>query len=433
MGGGERGDEGGAIGHGGKQAFHSPFGAQFKMSQIVIVSAARTPVGSFNGALSSLPAHELGKLVIQAAIERAQLSPSDVDEVIMGQVLQAGAGQGPARQAAVNAGVPVESPAWSVNQLCGSGLRAVALGAQQIAAGDASIVVAGGQESMSQSPHAANLRNGQKMGDLGFVDTMIKDGLWDAFHGYHMGQTAENIASRWQITREDQDRFAVASQNKAEAAQKAGRFSGEIVPVTIKGRKGDTVVSDDEYIRHGATYESVAGLRPAFTKDGSVTAANASGLNDGAAAVVLMSADEAARRGLTPLARIASWAHAGVEPGIMGTGPIPATRKALEKAGWKVADLDLIESNEAFAAQSLSVVRELGLDPAKVNVNGGAIAIGHPIGASGARILTTLLHEMKRTGAKKGLATLCVGGGMGVAMCVEAVEESAGTQRRTAA
>ena len=403
------------------------------MSDIVIVSAVRTPVGSFNGALATLPAHELGKRVIQAAIERAHIAPGDVDEVIMGQVLQAGAGQGPARQASVNAGVPVESPAWSVNQLCGSGLRAVALAAQQIAAGDAKIVVAGGQESMRQSPHAANLRNGQKMGDLGLVDTMIKDGLWDAFHGYHMGQTAENIASRWQITREDQDRFAVASQNKAEAAQKAGRFSGEIVPVTIKGRKGDTVVSDDEFVRHGVTYESVAGLRPAFTKEGSVTAANASGLNDGAAALVLMSADEAERRGRTPLARIASWAHAGVEPEIMGTGPIPATRKALEKAGWSVGDLDLVESNEAFAAQSLSVVRELGLDPAKVNVNGGAIAIGHPIGASGARILTTLLHEMKRTGARKGLATLCVGGGMGVAMCVEAVDEGAAAKARRAA
>jgi acetyl-CoA C-acetyltransferase len=403
------------------------------MSDIVIVSAVRTPVGSFNGALATLPAHELGKLVIQAAIERAHIAPGDVDEVIMGQVLQAGAGQGPARQASVNAGVPVESPAWSVNQLCGSGLRAVALAAQQIAAGDAKIVVAGGQESMSQSPHAANLRNGQKMGDLSLVDTMIKDGLWDAFHGYHMGQTAENIASRWQITREDQDRFAVASQNKAEAAQKAGRFAGEIVPVTIKGRKGDTVVSDDEFVRHGVTYEGVAGLRPAFAKEGSVTAANASGLNDGAAALVLMSADEAARRGLTPLARIASWAHAGVEPEIMGTGPIPATRKALEKAGWSVGDLDLVESNEAFAAQSLSVVRELGLDPAKVNVNGGAIALGHPIGASGARILTTLLHEMKRTGARKGLATLCVGGGMGVAMCVEALDEGAAAKARRAA
>ena len=391
------------------------------MSDVVIVSAARTPVGSFNGALSSLPAHELGKIAIQAAIERAGISAADVGEVIMGQVLQAGAGQGPARQAAVNAGIPVESPAWSLNQLCGSGLRAVALGAQQIADGSASVVIAGGQESMSQAPHAQQLRTGQKMGDLALVDTMIKDGLWDAFHGYHMGQTAENIANRWQITREDQDVFAVASQNKAEAAQKAGKFSGEIAPVTIKGRKGDTVVDQDEYIRHGATLDSVSGLRPAFAKEGSVTAANASGLNDGAAALVLMSTDEAAKRGLKPLARIASWANAGVDPEIMGTGPIPASRKALEKAGWSVADLDLVESNEAFAAQSICVVRDLGLDPAKVNVNGGAIAIGHPIGASGARILTTLVHEMKRSGAKKGLATLCVGGGMGVAMCVEAV------------
>jgi len=391
------------------------------MSDIVIVSAARTPVGSFNGALSSLPAHELGRIAIQAAVERAGIALTDVDEVIMGQVLQAGAGQGPARQAAVNAGIPVESPAWSVNQLCGSGLRAVALAAQQISSGDASIVVAGGQESMSQSPHAAQLRNGTKMGDLGMVDTMIKDGLIDAFHGYHMGQTAENVAARWQITRADQDNFAVTSQNRAEAAQKAGRFDAEIVAVTIKGRKGDTVVDKDEYIRHGATLDSVSGLKPAFTKEGSVTAANASGLNDGAAALVLMTADEARKRGLKPLARIASWAHAGVEPEIMGTGPIPAMKKALEKAGWKVSDLDLVESNEAFAAQSLSVVRELGLDPAKTNVNGGAIAIGHPIGASGARILTTLLHEMQRSGAKKGAATLCVGGGMGVAMCLEAV------------
>jgi acetyl-CoA C-acetyltransferase len=391
------------------------------MSDIVIVSAARTPVGSFLGALSSLPAHELGKIAIQAAVERAGITAADVDEVILGQVLQAAAGQGPARQASVNAGIPVESPAWSLNQLCGSGLRAVALGAQQIAAGDANIVVVGGQESMSQAPHAQALRNGQKMGDLSFVDTMIKDGLWDAFHGYHMGQTAENIAARWQITREAQDRFAVASQNKAEAAQKAGRFDSEIAPVTVKGRKGDTVVKDDEFIRHGVTYEGISGLKPAFTKDGSVTAANASGLNDGAAALVLMTADEAKKRGLTPLARIASWANAGVAPEIMGTGPIPASKKALEKAGWKVADLDLIESNEAFAAQSLCVVSELGLDPAKVNVNGGAIAIGHPIGASGARILTTLVHEMKRSGAKKGLATLCIGGGMGVAMCVEAI------------
>jgi acetyl-CoA C-acetyltransferase len=391
------------------------------MSDVVIVSAVRTPVGSFNGALSSLPAHELGKIAIQAAVERAGVAAADVSEVIMGQVLQAGAGQGPARQAAVNAGIPVESPAWSLNQLCGSGLRAVALGAQQIADGSAAVVVAGGQESMSQAPHAQQLRSGQKMGDLALVDTMIKDGLWDAFHGYHMGQTAENIAARWQITREEQDKFAVASQNKAEAAQKAGRFASEIAPVTIKGRKGDTIVDQDEYIRHGATLESVSGLRPAFAKDGSVTAANASGLNDGAAALVLMSADEAAKRGLKPLARIASWANAGVEPEIMGTGPIPASRKALEKAGWSVGDLDLVESNEAFAAQSICVVRDLGLDPAKVNVNGGAIAIGHPIGASGARILTTLVHEMKRSGAKKGLATLCVGGGMGVAMCVESI------------
>jgi acetyl-CoA C-acetyltransferase len=391
------------------------------MSDIVIVSAARTPVGSFNGALSGLPAHELGRIAIQAAVERAGITAADVDEVIMGQVLQAGAGQGPARQAAVNAGIPNASPAWSLNQLCGSGLRAIALAAQQISDGSADIVVAGGQESMSQSPHAAHIRNGQKMGDLGFVDTMIKDGLWDAFHGYHMGQTAENIASRWQITRGDQDAFAVASQNKAEAAQKAGKFAGEIAPVTIKGRKGDTVVDQDEYIRHGATLESVSGLKPAFNKEGTVTAANASGLNDGAAAMVLMTAAEAKKRGLTPLARIASWANAGVDPEIMGTGPIPASRKALERAGWTVADLDLVESNEAFAAQSICVVRDLGLDPAKVNVNGGAIAIGHPIGASGARILTTLLHEMKRTGASKGLATLCVGGGMGVAMCVEKI------------
>ena len=386
---------------------------------IVIVSAARTPVGSFNGALSSLSASALGTIAIKAALERAGVAATDVDEVILGQVLQAGAGQGPARQASVNAGIPVESPAWSLNQLCGSGLRSVALAYQQIAGGDASIVVAGGQESMSAAPHAAHLRNGTKMGDLGLVDTMIKDGLWDAFHGYHMGQTAENIAARWQITREDQDRFAVASQNKAEAAQKAGKFKDEIAPVTLKGRKGDTIVADDEYIRHGATYDSVSGLRPAFTKDGSVTAANASGLNDGAAALVVMSAAEAKARGLTPLVRIASWANAGVEPEIMGTGPIPAMKKALAKAGWSVADLDLVESNEAFAAQSLCVVRELGLDPAKVNVNGGAIAIGHPIGASGARILTTLIHEMGRSGAKKGAATLCVGGGMGVALCVE--------------
>ncbi len=391
------------------------------MPDIVIASAARTPVGSFNGALSSLPAHDLGKTAILAALERAGVDGAEVDEVILGQVLQAGAGQGPARQAAMNAGVRMEAPAWSLNQLCGSGLRAVALGYQQIAGGDAAIVVAGGQESMSQSPHAQNLRGGQKMGDLALIDTMIKDGLWDAFHGYHMGQTAENIAEKWQITREAQDRFAVASQNRAEKARAEGRFAAEIAPVTIKGRKGDTVVDQDEYIRAGATYEAMAGLRPAFNKEGSVTAANASGLNDGAAALVLMTADEAKRRGITPLARIASWANAGVDPAIMGTGPIPASRKALAKAGWSVADLDLVESNEAFAAQSLCVVQELGLDPAKTNVNGGAIAIGHPIGASGARILTTLLHELQRSGGSKGLATLCVGGGMGVAVCVERV------------
>jgi acetyl-CoA C-acetyltransferase len=386
---------------------------------VVIVSAARTPVGSFLGALSSLPASKLGEIAIRGALDQAGVAASDVDEVILGHVLQAAAGQGPARQAAIGAGVPRESPAWSLNQICGSGLRAVALAYQQIAMGDAKIVVAGGQESMSQAPHAANLRNGQKMGDLAFTDTMIKDGLWDAFNGYHMGQTAENIADQNQISRAAQDEFAVASQNKAEAAQKAGRFADEIVPVTIPGRKGDTVVDQDEYIRHGATVEAMAKLRPAFTRDGSVTAANASGLNDGAAALVLMDGDEARRRGLTPLARIVSWASAGVDPAIMGTGPIPASRKALDKAGWTVADLDMVESNEAFAAQSLCVLKELGLDPARVNVNGGAIAIGHPIGASGARILTTLLHEMKRRDAKKGLATLCIGGGMGVAMCLE--------------
>ena len=389
------------------------------MKDIVIASAARTPVGSFNGALAGLAGHELGAMAIKAALTRAGVEPAEVDEVILGQVLQAAAGQGPARQASVNAGVPVQSPAWSLNQLCGSGLRAVALAYQQVAGGDAAIVVAGGQESMSQSPHAAPIRVGKKMGDLALVDTMIKDGLWDAFHGYHMGQTAENIASRWQITREDQDRFATASQNRAEAAQKAGRFDDEIAPVTIAGRKGDTVVDKDEYIRAGATYEAMAGLKPAFDKQGSVTAGNASGLNDGAAALVVMSGEDARRRGIEPLARIASWANAGVDPEIMGTGPIPASRKAMQKAGWTFEELDLIESNEAFAAQSLCVVRELGLDPQKVNVNGGAIAIGHPIGASGARILTTLLYEMKRRGAGKGLATLCVGGGMGVAVCVE--------------
>ena len=386
---------------------------------VVIASAARTPVGAFNGALASLAASDLGAVAISAALERAGVRGGDVDEVILGQVLQAAAGQGPARQASMAAGVPQEAPAWSLNQLCGSGLRAVALGYQQILQGDAEIVVAGGQESMSRSPHAAHLREGRKMGDLALVDTMIKDGLWDAFNGYHMGQTAENIADRWQITREDQDRFAVSSQNRAEAARSEGRFKDEIAAVTIKGRKGDTVVADDEYIRAGATYEQMAGLKPAFDKAGSVTAANASGLNDGAAALVLMTEAEAIRRGIEPLARIASWANAGVDPAIMGTGPIPASRKALKRAGWSFADLDLIESNEAFAAQSLCVMRELGLDGVRVNVNGGAIAIGHPIGASGARILTTLLHEMKRRGAKKGLATLCVGGGMGVALCVE--------------
>jgi acetyl-CoA C-acetyltransferase len=388
------------------------------MSDIVIVSAARTPVGSFNGALSSLAASALGTIAIKAALERAGVAPGEIDEVVLGHVLQAAAGQGPARQASVNAGIPYETPAWSLNQICGSGLRAVAVGMQQIQDG-AKIVVAGGQESMSQAPHAAHLRNGTKMGNLEFVDTMIKDGLWDAFNGYHMGTTAENVATQGQITREDQDTFAVTSQNRAEAAQKAGKFDAEIAPVTIKGRKGDTVVDKDEYIRYGATYESVAGLRPAFSKDGTVTAANASGLNDGAAALVLMREADAAARGLKPLVRIASWATAGVDPAVMGTGPIPATKKALLKAGWTVADLDLIEANEAFAAQALCVTRGLSFDPAKVNVNGGAIAIGHPIGASGARILTTLLYEMGRTDAKKGLATLCIGGGMGVAMCVE--------------
>ena len=391
------------------------------MTDVVIVSAARTPVGSFMGALASLPASKLGETAIQAALAQAGVDAADVDEVILGQVLTAGQGQGPARQAAIGAGVPDAAAAWGINQICGSGLRAVALAAQQIQLGDAKVVVAGGQESMSQSHHSAALRAGQKMGDLGLVDTMVKDGLWDAFNGYHMGQTAENIAQRWQITREEQDAFAVASQNKAEAAQKAGKFADEIAPVTIKGRKGDTVVDQDEYIRHGATLDAMSGLRPAFNKEGSVTAANASGINDGAAALVVMSAEEAARRGLTPLARIVSSATAGVDPAIMGTGPIPASQKALEKAGWTVADLDLVESNEAFAAQSLCVTKELGLDPAKVNVNGGAIAIGHPIGASGARILVTLLHGMRRLGADKGLATLCIGGGQGVALAVERI------------
>ena len=388
---------------------------------VVIVSAARTPVGSFLGGLSTLPASKLGEIAIRAALERAGVDPADVNEVILGHVLQAAAGQGPARQAAMGAGIPKETAAWSLNQICGSGLRAVAIGAQQIALGDAKIVVAGGQESMSQAPHAQHLRTGHKMGDVSLIDTMIRDGLWDAFNGYHMGQTAENVAEKFAISRADQDAFAVASQHKAEAAQKAGRFDDEIVPVTIASKKGDVVIDKDEFIRHGATIEAMEKLRPAFTREGSVTAANASGLNDGAAALVLMSADEAKARGLEVLARIVSSATAGVDPAIMGTGPIPASRKALEKAGWAVADLDLVESNEAFAAQSLCVLRELGLDPDKVNVNGGAIAIGHPIGASGARILTTLLHEMKRRDAKKGLATLCIGGGMGVALCVERV------------
>ena len=390
-------------------------------STVVIASAARTPVGSFNGSLSSLPAHELGKVAIKAAIERAGIEPGEVDEVIMGQILTAGAGQNPARQASIAAGIPVDSPAWGMNQLCGSGLRAVALGAQQIQLGSSNIVVAGGQESMSQAPHCAHLREGTKMGDIQFIDTMIKDGLWDAFNGYHMGSTAENVARQWQITREEQDRFAVASQNKAEAAKKTGKFKDEIAPVTVVTRKGETVVSEDEYIREGTTYEAVAKLRPAFEKDGTVTAGNASGINDGAAAVVLMTLAEAEKRGITPLARIVSWAHAGVDPSIMGTGPIPASKKALAKAGWTVDDLDLVEANEAFAAQAIAVNKGLGWDTEKVNVNGGAIAIGHPIGASGARILTTLLYEMKRRDAKKGIATLCIGGGMGIAMCVERI------------
>ena len=386
---------------------------------IVIASAARTPVGSFNGTLASQPAHELGRVAIQAVLDRAGLEPGDVSEVILGQILAAGAGQNPARQASIAAGIPVDAPAWGMNQLCGSGLRAVALGAQQIQSGSSQIVIAGGQESMSQAPHCAHLREGIKMGDAKFIDTMIKDGLWDAFNGYHMGTTAENVARQWQITREEQDRFAVASQNKAEAAKKAGKFRDEIASVTIKTRKGESIVADDEYIKEGVTFDQVAKLRPAFEKEGTVTAGNASGINDGAAAVALMSLAEAKRRGITPLARIVSWAHAGVDPSIMGTGPIPASKKALEKAGWTVKDLDLIEANEAFAAQACAVNKGLGWDTEKVNVNGGAIAIGHPIGASGARVLTTLLYEMKRRNAKKGLATLCIGGGMGVAMCVE--------------
>ncbi len=390
-----------------------------KDEDIVIVAAARTPVGAFNGSLASVPAHYLGQVAIGAAMTRAGIEPNDVDEVILGQVLTAAQGQNPARQAAMGAGIPVETPAWGLNQVCGSGLRAIVTGAQQIRSGDAEIVVAGGQESMSQSVHAGHLRNGTKMGNLELIDTMIKDGLWDAFHGYHMGVTAENVARQWQIMREDQDRFAVASQNKAEAAKKGGKFKDEIAPVTIKTRKGETVVSEDEYIREGAKYEDVAKLRPAFDKEGSVTAGNASGINDGAAVVVLMTAKEAKKRKLKPLARIASWAQAGVEPAVMGSGPIPASRRALEKAGWSAQDLDLIEANEAFAAQACAVNKDLGWDTDKVNVNGGAIAIGHPIGASGARVLTTLLHEMQRRDAKKGLATLCIGGGMGIAMCVE--------------
>jgi acetyl-CoA C-acetyltransferase len=386
---------------------------------IVIAGAARTPVGSFNGALASLPAHELGKVAIKAALERARVETGDVSEVIMGQILAAGAGQNPARQASIGAGIPVDAPAWGMNQLCGSGLRAVALGAQQIALGSSSIVVAGGQESMSMAPHVAHLRDGTKMGDMKFIDTMIKDGLWDAFNGYHMGNTAENVARQWQITRQQQDEFAVGSQKKAEAAQKAGRFKDEIVPVTIKTRKGDIVVDADEYPKHGTTLEAVSKLRPAFDKEGTVTAASASGINDGGAAMVLMKASEAAKLGKTPLARIVSWAQAGVDPKIMGTGPIPASRAALKKAGWTVGDLDLIEANEAFAAQACAVNKDLGWDTGKVNVNGGAIAIGHPIGASGARVLVTLLHEMQKRDAHKGLATLCIGGGMGVAMCVE--------------
>jgi acetyl-CoA C-acetyltransferase len=390
-------------------------------SSIVVASAARTPVGSFNGAFANTPAHELGAVAVREALARSGVDPREVDEVILGQILAAGAGQNPARQAAMAAGVPQEATAWGLNQLCGSGLRTIAIGMQQIAAGDAKIIVAGGQESMSMAPHCQHLRGGVKMGDFKMIDTMIKDGLTDAFYGYHMGNTAENVARQWQLTRDEQDQFAVASQNKAEAAQKAGRFADEIVPVTIKGKKGDTIVDQDEYIRHGATLDSLAKLRPAFDKEGSVTAGNASGINDGAAAVVLMTEAEAVRRGLTPLVRIVSWATAGVDPQIMGTGPIPASRKALEKAGWTVNDLDLVEANEAFAAQACAVNKDMGWDPSIVNVNGGAIAIGHPVGASGARVFNTLVYEMRRRSAKKGLATLCIGGGMGVAMCVEAM------------
>ncbi|MBL4740397.1 MAG: acetyl-CoA C-acetyltransferase [Sneathiella sp.] len=387
---------------------------------VVITSAVRTPVGSFNGGLSSLPAHKLGEIVIKEALKRAKTDASDVSEVILGQILSAGEGQNPARQASIGAGLPAEVPAWGVNMLCGSGLRAVALGFQAIANGDSKVVVAGGQESMSMAPHCAHLRNGQKMGGLEFVDTMLTDGLMDAFHGYHMGVTAENVAAGWQITREMQDEFAAKSQAKAAAAQEAGRFKDEIIPVTISTRKGDIVVSDDEYIRGGTTVEKLAGLRTAFKKEeGTVTAGNASGINDGAAAVVMMSEEDALARGLKPLAKIVSWAQSGVDPSLMGTGPIPASRMALEKAGWTAADLDLVEANEAFAAQACAVNKDLGWDTNKVNVNGGAIAIGHPIGASGARILVTLLHEMEKRDVSKGLATLCIGGGMGIAMCVE--------------
>jgi acetyl-CoA C-acetyltransferase len=389
------------------------------MTNIVIAGAARTAIGSFNGALSGVPAHELGAVVIRAALARAAVEAAEVDEVILGQILSAGQGQNPARQAAIAAGIPQEKTAFGLNQLCGSGLRAVALGLQQIRNGDAEIVVAGGQESMSLAPHVAHLRNGTKMGGLELVDSMLKDGLTDAFHGYHMGVTAENVARQWQLTREEQDAFAVASQNKAEAAQKSGRFADEIVPVTIKDRKGDKIVDQDEYIRAGASLEAMAKLRPAFDKAGTVTAGNASGINDGAAVAVLMTEEAAQKRGLEPLGRIVSWATAGVDPAIMGTGPIPASRKALAKAGWSVDDLDLIEANEAFAAQALAVGRDLGFDPAKLNVNGGAIALGHPVGASGARVLVTLLHEMKKRGARRGLATLCIGGGMGIALTVE--------------
>jgi acetyl-CoA C-acetyltransferase len=389
------------------------------MDDIVLVAAVRTPVGSFNGAFGAVPAHVLGTAAVQAAMARARLEPGEIDEVILGQVLTAAQGQNPARQAARNAGVADSATAFGINQVCGSGLRAVALAAQQIRTGESSVVIAGGQESMSQSTHAAHLRSGTKMGDMSFIDTMIKDGLWDAFHGYHMGTTAENVATKFQITREQQDEFAVASQHKASAAQKAGRFTDEITPVTLKGRKGEIVVEQDEYIRHDASIELMAKLRPAFSKDGTVTAGNASGLNDGACALVVMSAAEAAKRGLTPLARIASFATAGVDPAVMGTGPIPSSRKALARAGWKTDDLDLIEANEAFAAQACAVNKDMGWNTEKVNVNGGAIAIGHPIGASGARVLVTLLHEMIRRDARKGLATLCIGGGMGVAMCVE--------------